>query len=127
MLVSAVIADGPPRRVLEAIRDGRCELLLAAPAVDELKRVLRVKLQLEPGSVTAIAALLEELAAAIVDCPTTVAALSGDPHDDRIIAAALVAGAEILVSGDRTHVLPLGQVGDMRIVRPQDLLAEIAD
>jgi hypothetical protein len=39
----------------------------------------------------------------------------------------VAAGAAVLVSADRKHVLPLGGVGTMRIVRPQDLLAEISD
>ena len=127
MLVSAVIADGPPRRVLQAIRDGHAELILPKPALQELKRVLRVKLQLEDGTASSIAALVEGLATVIADPPAEVAPLSGDPDDDRIIAAALAGGAETLVSGDRKHVLLLGHVGTMRIMRPQDLLQNITD
>ncbi|MGI8726852.1 MAG: hypothetical protein ACR2K6_04145 [Solirubrobacterales bacterium] len=52
--------------------------------------------------------------------------MSGDPSDDEIITAALSADAEILVSGDRRHVLPLGTVHGMRILRPQELLRELA-
>jgi predicted nucleic acid-binding protein len=126
VLVSAVIADGPPRRVLQAIRDGRAELILPTPALEELTRVLRVKIQLDDESVGAIAVLVEELAIAIAVPPAEVPALSGDPDDDRIIAAAVAGGAEILVSGDRKHVLPLGRVGTMRIMRPQDLLRDLA-
>lgn len=126
MLVSAVIADGPPRRVLEAIRDGHAELILPKPALEELRRVLRAKLQLDDERVSSIATLVEELAIMVADAPAEVPARSGDPDDDRIIAAAVAAGAEVLVSGDRKHVLPLRRVGTMRIMRPQDLLAEIA-
>lgn len=52
--------------------------------------------------------------------------VSGDPDDDRILAASTTAGAEIPVSGDSKHLLPLGQYHGMRIIRPQAFLAEIA-
>lgn len=126
MLVSAVVADGPPRRVLEAIRDGDLDLILPEPTVEELERVLREKLQIDDESVTSIVALLGELALEITEAPSDVTQRSGDAADDRIIAAALAGGAEVLVSGDRKHVLPLRRIGAMRIVRPQDILAELA-
>lgn len=126
MLVSAVIADGPPRRVLEAIRDGDVDLVLPRPAVEELERVLAVKLGLDDQSIGAVVALLRELASGVADPPAEVPPRSGDPADDRIIAAAIAGGADVLVSGDRKHALLLVRVADMRIVRPQDLLAELA-
>jgi predicted nucleic acid-binding protein len=126
VLVSPLIADGPPRRVLEVVRDGRAVLVLPQPALVELERVLREKLGLGAAAVAAIVALVEELACVIEPAPASVQARSGDPADDRIIAAALAGSAEVLVSGDRKHVLPLKQVGPMRILRPQDLLAELA-
>jgi predicted nucleic acid-binding protein len=127
VLVAAVIADGPPRRVLEVIADGRARSILPEPAQAELRRVLLVKLRLDEPVVDAVLALVEELASAVARVPPEVAPRSGDPADDRIIAAALAGGADVLVSGDRKHVLPLRSVGAMRIVRPQDLLAELAD
>ena len=36
--------------------------------------------------------------------------MSGDPADDRIVAAAAAGAAEVLVSGDTKHLLPLGTV-----------------
>lgn len=126
MLVSAVIADGPPRRVLETIRDGELELILPRPTVEELERVLLEKLQVDADNVKSIVELLRELASEVVEPPADVIQRSGDPADDRIIATALAGGAEVLVSGDRKHVLPLGRVGTMRIARPQDILAELA-
>jgi uncharacterized protein len=122
-----VIADGPPRRVLEVVRDGAAALILPVPAVAELTRVLRDKLGLDPAAVGTIVALIEEVATVRAEVPERIDALSGDPDDDRIIAAAVNAGAEVLVSGDRRHVLPLGRVGTMRIVRPQELLAELGE
>lgn len=89
--------------------------------------MLQRKLQLDDASVSRVVALVEDLTTELIDAPSEVESVSGDPDDDRIIAAAAAAAAEILVSGDRKHVLPLGCVGTMRIIRPQDLLAELAE
>lgn len=126
MLVSGVIADGPPRRVLEVIADGAAELVLPEPVVGELARVLREKIGLGAEDVAAIVATLDELAGSTVPVPDHVAEISGDVDDDRIPAAACAAAADVLVSGDARHLLPLAEHEGMRVIRPQDFLAEIA-
>jgi uncharacterized protein len=112
--------------LLEAIADGRAELVLPTDALAELRRVLVEKLKLAPDDADRAGDLVVQLASTIAETPSLVPALSGDPDDDRIIAAALEAGAEVLVSGDQRHVLPLRSVGAMRILRPQDVLAALA-
>jgi uncharacterized protein len=52
--------------------------------------------------------------------------VSGDPDDDRILAAAAAGDAEILISGDHRHLLPLGQYRRVRIMKPQELLAAVS-
>jgi len=126
VVVSATIADGPPRRVLDVIRTGAAELVLPAPVPVEPRRVLREKLGVDAGSIEVLLALLEELAAEVAGVPERVEAVTGDPDDDRILAAAVAADADVLVSGDTRHLLPLREHLGTRILRPQDFLAELA-
>jgi len=112
--------------VLEVIADGAAELVLPEPVRAELRRVLQEKFALGDASVEAIVGLLDELAPEAAKVPERVEEVSGDPDDDRILAASTAAGAEILVSGDSQHLLPLGQHHGMRIIRPKAFLAEIA-
>jgi predicted nucleic acid-binding protein len=121
-----VIADGPPRRALEAIADGAAELVMPEPVLVELRRVLSEKLAVGDESIEEIFELLAELAPEPAPVPGDVEAVSGDPSDDRILSAAIAAGAEILISGDTKHLLPLGRHRSLRILRPQQLLAELA-
>ena len=121
-----MIADGPPRRVLEVIADGAAELILPEPVRLELHRILKEKLALDDASIGAILGLLDELALETARVPDRVVAVSGDPDDDRILSSAASAGADILISGDRKHLLPLGQYQAMRIITPQAFLAELA-
>lgn len=46
----------------------------------------------------------------------------GDPDDDKIIAAAVAAKADLLVTGDRAHLLPLREHKGIQIVGPRTFL-----
>lgn len=127
ILVSAFIAGGPPSRVIEASIDGRIELVLAAPVIHELERVLALKLGFEPERLHDITALLIDISVARVDAPAQpVEAITGDPDDDVVLACGVSAGVQIIVSGDRRHMLPVREHRGIRIVSPQALLAELA-
>lgn len=44
-----------------------------------------------------------------------------DPEDDKVIATAITASADVLISEDR-HLLDLDPYGDLRIMRPTEFL-----
>jgi putative PIN family toxin of toxin-antitoxin system len=128
VLVSAFIAGGPPSRVVEAAIEGRIELVLADPVLDELERVLTTKLGFAAERVRDIDALLNELASERITATTTMSEpITGDPDDDLILACAVDAGVQLIVSGDRRHLPPVGEHRGVRIVTPQALLAELAN
>jgi putative PIN family toxin of toxin-antitoxin system len=125
-LVSAFIAAGPPSRVLERAIDGALELVLADPVLAELQRVLVSKLSFEVERYRDVERLLSEIAVeSVAAVEGEVPRVSGDPDDDRILACAVKASVDVLVSGDRKHLLPLGSHKGVRIVTPQALLAEL--
>jgi putative PIN family toxin of toxin-antitoxin system len=53
------------------------------------------------------------------------AVVKSDPDDDLFLATALAGGASVVVSGDRDHLLPLGEFGGVRIIDPATFLIEI--
>lgn len=126
MLVSAFIATGPPSRILEEAIDGRLELVLAEPAMVELERVLTGKLGFEPESWRQVDELLIDLATEMAPAPSAVPeAVTGDPDDDLILMCAISANVDVLASGDRKHLLPVGAHRGVRILTPQAVLAEL--
>lgn len=128
VLVSAFIAGGPPSRVLEVAIDRRLDLVLAEPVLNELERVLTVKLGFESRHVGEIVAFLDRLACARVGVPATAPEpVSGDADDDVILACGVDARVQTIVSGDRKHLLPLVEYRGIRILTPQALLAELAN
>jgi uncharacterized protein len=127
VLVSAFISGGPPSRVVEEAIEGRFELVLADPVIGELERVLTLKLGFEPERVREITALLSDISVARADTPTEgVEEITGDPDDDVVLACGVNAGVDIIVSGDRRHMLPVREHRSIRIISPQALLAELA-
>lgn len=45
-----------------------------------------------------------------------------DVDDDHVIAAAVAARAQCIVTGDRTHLLPIGTHGEIAIISPRQCL-----
>jgi len=126
VLVSAFIAAGPPSRLLEEAIDARLELVLFEPVIAELERILIEKLEFDLQRWREVESLLAELAVESVAAPVEPPeAVTGDPDDDLILACAIVAKVEVLVSGDRKHLLPVGERDGVRILTPQALLAEL--
>ena len=55
------------------------------------------------------------------DRPPEIQAVPDDPDDDRVIATALAAGVDMIISGDR-HLLKVGEYEGIKIVRLSDFL-----
>jgi predicted nucleic acid-binding protein len=51
--------------------------------------------------------------------------VTNDPDDDPIIATAVAAKADYLVTGDRAHLLPLGEHEGIRILSSPRTFREI--
>jgi predicted nucleic acid-binding protein len=90
-----------------------------------LHRVLIEKLGFSLERSTTASELLAQLA---VERPGTlqhIEAITGDPADDAILATAVNAGVDILATGDRKHLLPIGEHLGVRLLTPQALLVEL--
>lgn len=128
MVVSAFIAAGPPSRILEEAINGRLELVMPEPVMGELERILTGKLGFDPERWHEVEAFLRDLAVGSAPAPLgAIEPVSGDPDDDLILACVVAADVQVLVSGDRKHLLPLGGHCGVRILTPQALLAELRD
>lgn len=98
------------------------------PVMGELKRILIEKIGFEQDRWLEVEGFLNDLITERVSAPDEPPeAVTGDPDDDLILACAVSAGVEVLVSGDHKHLLPVGCHKGVRIITPQALLAELRD
>ena len=96
------------------------ELVVPELIAQEVRRVLTEKLKAGPEALDAVEAVLERCN--IVprgDAPSPVAVRDSD--DERVLADALSAGAEILVSGDQ-DLLAVAEQSPIRILSPRAFL-----
>lgn len=133
VLVSAFLTEGgTAHAVLRAARDGAFVMCLSIEILEETRGSLRNKVKTIRRRYHYPDARIDEhirdlalVAAPVVDLPR-IDAVPNDPKVNMIVATAVAAGADYLVTGDRRHLLPLGSWHGTRIVTPRaflDLLA----
>ena len=91
----------------------------------ELHRALIEKLGFTVEKSSAACDMLAQLATERPDTPQSIEAVTGDPADDAILATAVEAGVDVLATGDRKHLLPIGEYRGVKLLTPQALLAEL--
>ena len=124
MLVAALLTRGAAAQVLDLWLQGRYTLLTSPGQLDELKRVLREKFpELPKAKVGRVINLLRFAAQQVWVRKSP--GLSLDPDDDWILAVALEGRADVLVTGDRSHLLGLKMRG-LRILSVQEFLEVMA-
>ncbi len=123
VLISGILFRGPPRELLELAIRGEIDLVASPALLDELEAVLLRKFELPPELSRTVRAELESLADVVL--PAEVRAVSRDPDDDRILAAAVSGTAEVIVTGDR-DLLVLGAHHEIPIVSPADFVSRLA-
>jgi putative PIN family toxin of toxin-antitoxin system len=101
-IVSGVIGSGPPRQLVDAAKRGDFELAMSPVLLAELLDVLgRAKFaaRLTQAGLTP-AGIVDDLRklALLVTPPSVPRVVALDPDDDQVLACALAAGADLIVS-----------------------------
>ena len=129
VVVSALIWGGTPERLIELAGEGILDLVTTEALLAELAGILArpkfaQKLEQKNLSAAEIVARYRELAETVEPASIEVATLR-DPDDEAVIACAIAAHAELIVSGDR-DLLVLKAHESIRIVDAADALRLIA-
>lgn len=119
VVVSAVVWGGLPFRLLQAATDGDIELYTSPALLAELRTVLSrehlaSRLARQQASVDEAIRFYGDLAISV--SPLAVPrAVPRDADDDQVIAAAVAAGAETIVTGD-ADLLSMGSYQGIAII-----------
>lgn len=129
IVVSGLLWKGNPRRVLDAARNGTIDLFTSIVLLTELEDVLnreRFAERLASADVSSRELVFGYAALASVIQPAKIEpVIFADPDDDAVLACAIAAQAEIVVSGD-SHLLGLSQYRDIAILTAADLAMKVA-
>ena len=130
IVVAGFLWRGPPRQLIELVIEGAAIELFSSPVlIDELAHTLGyAKFTARMESLATSAQLLVSQYAAMVSLvfPTSVPRVAiDDANDDHVIAAAVAARAELIVTGDRKHLLPIGSHQGIAIVTAREVLDRI--
>ncbi len=108
---SLLVREGLPARVLDAWRDRQYLLVISPAIIAEIQTTLnypriRRKYTITDEEVEDLCSLLEQDALLVPGDTPVPGAIPEDPADERVLACAVEARADFIVSGDR-HLLTL--------------------
>jgi len=118
VLIGALITKGtPPDALYQAWLRGEIELVTSAAQVRELSDVLtreRLRKFIDAAEAAAIIENIGMRAVVLDELPSV--SLSPDPADNPILATAIAGSADLIVSGDKKHMLALQTADGIPIV-----------
>lgn len=128
IVISALLWHGAPRRLLHYAYSDLVQLYTSLPLLIELDEVLRrnkFQVRLQRAQVTTNDLVLGYAALATTVEPMAIPPMIlSDPDDDNVLACALAAQAEVVVSGDG-HLLQLGAYATIPILSADILLDQM--
>lgn len=118
--------SGPPGQLLNAIRQGRHILISSDFIAHELRSVTsrpHLRSRIDPEEVETLIYNLEVVGLVVSKLPEI--DISPDPKDNPILATAIAGEADLIVSGDKSHMQSLGEVQGIPILTPREALERL--
>ena len=105
----------------EIIQDGRINLFPSEFILEELARNLRKKVKLSSSDVAEILRVLADHSQSVVP-KETIHVIHEKDADNRILECAVEAKAQVLVTGNFKHIVPLKSFRGITILTPREFL-----
>jgi len=119
VLLAAFLTEGVCEKLLTRARKRHFDLIACPFILDEFERILTKKFSASKQEKEAALAMIAEAATEIVHPSEVPTGACRDKDDDNVLACALEAAAEYLVTGDK-DLLHLKTFKGIRIVTPRD-------
>ena len=124
VLISALHFGGVPEELLLMANQGAIEVFLSPFILDEVAGVLQDKLDWEPKDIRSALRLLKDVVT-LLEPKEKPHPVTTDQADNLVLACAVEAHADFLVTGDKRHLLPLKRYKGIQILTPRDFLEKI--
>ena len=127
ILVSALcFPGGSPDLVFRAAVHKKYEMITCQFILNEFSRVLKNKFGFSGEEAARAVNVVKSAAHQTVQPLNVPEIITAKPQDNYILACALEAGADYLVTGDKKHIRPLGSIGKTKIVCAAEFLLLLA-
>lgn len=126
VLIAAFLTEGVCSKLLVRARKGECDLILSQDIIREFEKVLIKKFALSQQEITDVRAVLTEATKEIVRQVGPIEPVCRDRDDNKILACALAADADLLITGDE-DLLIMKKYGKTRIISPKEFEGLFAD
>jgi len=127
VFISALMSHGGcPDQLLTLWQDEHFRLVTSDFQRDELSRALgykRIQPYVSKQDIFRLNQWLDDFAEVVE--PTPGVSLSADPDDNMILGTAIAGRVDLLVSGDKKHLLPLGAFEEIPILSPRKAIEKI--
>ena len=126
ILIAAFLTEGLCSGLLIRVRRQAFNLVLCDDIIREFEGVLIKKFKLTSTDISEISAIVSEAASEILHKLNPIPNICRDPNDDMIIACAIDATADYIVTGNE-DLLILEKYKDIIIINPRNFEALFAD
>lgn len=126
VLIAAFLTEGLCSRLLIRARKQAFNLVLCNDIIREFEGILIKKFKLTSTYISEISAIVSEAASEILNKLNHIPNICRDPNDDMIIACAIDATADYIVTGDE-DLLILKKYKDIIIINPRNFETLFAD
>ena len=126
VLIAAFLTEGICSGLLIRARKQAFNLVLCDDIIREFEGILIKKFKLTSTDISEISAIVSEAASEILHNLGPIPDICRDPNDDMIIACAIDAAADYIVTGDE-DLLILKRYKDIVIINPRNFEALFAD
>ena len=124
VMVSALNFPGNERLVLELALRGRFEFYLSRFILEEVAGVLTRKFDWDEERTAQVLQAIEN-GATVIDPPRLPELIEDGHADNRILECAVATNADYLITGDRRHLLPIGEHQGTRIINAPRFLSAL--
>ena len=123
IILSALVFGGLPKEIMDTARDGKIHVYISPAIVVEVARILSTKFHWSRHDVERVVRNLVE-SYHVIYPKRNITEIKNDPTDNAILACALEANADCIVTGDKKHLLPKKVFRRIPILSPAQFLKE---
>jgi putative PIN family toxin of toxin-antitoxin system len=121
VIVSAIVFGGKPKLILNLIETGKIDGYISRFIIAETCGILRQKFKHTEGEIESIEEGLKK-SFSLLEPPFSINIVKNCQADNKILACALAAKADYLISGDKKHILLLRKIKNIPILSPEEFL-----